>query len=231
MIREHRSTLVFVNNRRAAEIVAAGINGLAGEEIARSHHGSVSKEARLEVESLLKEGQLPCLVATSSLELGIDIGAIDLVVQIEAPTTIAQVVQRIGRSGHRLDAVSRGVIMTKTRGDLLRCTFAEAQMEERYIEEVRAPEAPLDVLAQQAACAALRTQIAGAVWSSQAGISDRALRLSDLEAVLASCPTRRAGRGRHAHPSPESYGTLSATGIRDASGAHGSGISFGHDHR
>ena len=187
MIREHRSTLVFVNNRRAAEIVAAGINGLAGEEIARSHHGSVSKEARLEVESLLKEGQLPCLVATSSLELGIDIGAIDLVVQIEAPTTIAQVVQRIGRSGHRLDAVSRGVIMTKTRGDLLRCTFAEAQMEERYIEEVRVPEAPLDVLAQQVvACAAVKEyrllELYGVV---RRAYPYRALRLSDLEAVLA----------------------------------------------
>mgnify|MGYP001275784874 FL=1 len=187
MIRQHRSTLVFVNNRRAAEIVAAGINGLAGEEIAKSHHGSVSKEARMEVESLLKKGQLPCLVATSSLELGIDIGAIDLVVQIESPTTIAQVVQRIGRSGHRLDAVSKGVIMTKTRGDLLRCAFAEAQMEEGYIEAVRIPEAPLDVLAQQVvACAAVKEytllELYGVI---RRAYPYRALSLSHLKAVLA----------------------------------------------
>lgn len=199
MIREHRSTLVFVNNRRAAEIVAAGINSLAGEEIARSHHGSVSKEARLKVESLLKEGQLPCLVATSSLELGIDIGAIDLVVQIEAPTTIAQVVQRIGRSGHRLDAVSKGVIMTKTRGDLLRCAFAEAQMEEGYIEDVRVPEAPLDVLAQQVvACAAVKEykllELYGLV---RQAYPYRALSLSELKAVLAvlSDPGGAPGEG------------------------------------
>lgn len=186
LIRQHRSTLVFVNNRRAAELAAAGINNLAGEEIARSHHGSISKEARLEIETLLKKGELPCLVATSSLELGIDIGAVDLVVQIESPTTIAQIVQRIGRAGHRLDAVSKGVIMTKTRGDLLRCAFAESEMRQGYLEDVSVPESPLDVLAQQiVAAAAVREYSLDELYClARRAYPYRALQLSHLQAVL-----------------------------------------------
>jgi ATP-dependent Lhr-like helicase len=102
LIQAHRSTLLFVNNRRLAERLAAAINELAGATIARSHHGSIAREQRIEVEDLLKLGRIRALVATSSLELGIDMGAIDLVVQIEAPRSVASGMQRIGVRGTRL---------------------------------------------------------------------------------------------------------------------------------
>jgi ATP-dependent Lhr-like helicase len=102
LIRAHRSTLVFVNSRRLAERLAARLNELAGEELVRAHHGSIAREQRLEIEEALKAGRLPALVATSSLELGIDMGAIDLVIQIEAPPSVSAGLQRIGRAGTRL---------------------------------------------------------------------------------------------------------------------------------
>src|SRR5439155_1587393 len=119
LIRAHRSTLIFVNSRRLAERLAGALNELAGETLVRSHHGSIARAQRMEVEDLLKAGGLRALVATSSLELGIDMGAIDLVVQIEAPPSVASGLQRIGRGGHRADAVSEGVIFPKFRGDLV----------------------------------------------------------------------------------------------------------------
>lgn len=151
LIKAHRSTLVFVNNRRAAELVAAGLNRLAGEPFVRTHHGSVSKEVRHELEQQLKDGEISCLVATSSLELGIDIGSIELVVQVSAPASTAQVLQRIGRSGHRLDAVSKGIIVPKTRGDLLNSAFISYQARRYGIEDIRVPQNCLDILAQQLA--------------------------------------------------------------------------------
>ncbi|HEX7610282.1 MAG TPA: DEAD/DEAH box helicase, partial [Solirubrobacteraceae bacterium] len=120
-VREHNSTIIFVNNRRAAERVALRLNELAESEIARAHHGSLAREERTKVEELLKAGELPCLVATSSLELGIDMGAVDLVMQIESPKSVARGLQRIGRAGHGVDQVSRGRIFPKFRGDLLEC--------------------------------------------------------------------------------------------------------------
>src|SRR5438067_172609 len=119
LVREHRSTIVFVNNRRLAERLALRLNDLAEEEIARAHHGSLAREQRIEVEELLKRGAIPCLVATSSLELGIDMGAVDLVVQVESPKSVARGLQRVGRAGHELGAVSRGRIFPKFRADLL----------------------------------------------------------------------------------------------------------------
>ena len=110
LVRAHRSTLLFVNSRRLAERLAAALNELAGEPLVRAHHGSLARAQRTEIEDLLKAGRLRALVATSSLELGIDMGAIDLVVQIEAPPSVASGLQRIGRSGHRVDETSRGVI-------------------------------------------------------------------------------------------------------------------------
>src|SRR5205814_8829721 len=118
LIRAHRSTLIFVNSRRLAERLAGALNELAGETLVRSHHGSLARAQRVEVEELLKAGALRALVATSSLELGIDMGAIDLVVQIEAPPSVASGLQRIGRGGHRIDAVSEGVIFPKFSGHL-----------------------------------------------------------------------------------------------------------------
>jgi len=119
LVQAHRSTLVFVNNRRSAERVAHRLNELAEADIARAHHGSIAREQRLEIEDMLKSGQLPALVATSSLELGIDMGAIDLVVQVESPKSVAAGLQRVGRAGHQVDVPSLGRFMPKYRGDLL----------------------------------------------------------------------------------------------------------------
>ena len=149
LIRAHRSTLLFVNNRRLAERLAGALNELAGERLVRSHHGSMARDARSEVEALLKAGSIRALVATSSLELGIDMGAIDLVVQIEAPPSVASGLQRIGRSGHQAGAISEGVIFPKFRGDLLACAAVTRSMHEGQVEATRYPRNPLDVLAQQ----------------------------------------------------------------------------------
>jgi len=149
LVRQHNSTIVFVNNRRSAERVALRLNELADEEIARAHHGSLAREERTKVEELLKAGELPCLVATSSLELGIDMGAVDLVLQIESPKSVARGLQRIGRAGHGVDEVSAGRIFPKFRGDLLECAVLARRMREGLIEPTVVPRNALDVLAQQ----------------------------------------------------------------------------------
>ncbi|HSS79778.1 MAG TPA: DEAD/DEAH box helicase [Gaiellaceae bacterium] len=149
LVRAHRSTIVFVNNRRLAERLALRLNDLAEEEIARAHHGSLAREQRVEVEELLKKGEIPCLVATSSLELGIDMGAVDLVIQVESPKSVARGLQRVGRAGHELDAVSKGRIFPKYRADLLESAVVVKRMLEGGIEETKIPRNPLDVLAQQ----------------------------------------------------------------------------------
>ncbi|HEX6687660.1 MAG TPA: DEAD/DEAH box helicase, partial [Solirubrobacterales bacterium] len=210
LVREHNSTIIFVNARRAAERLAKRLNELAAEEpslelpatehggtrpagpvaeeaplsggggvggtspeealatgrgggsptptgpadpgasveIARAHHGSLSHEERLVVEEMLKSGQLPCLVATSSLELGIDMGAVDLVIQVESPKSVSRGLQRVGRAGHSLGEVSRGRIFPKFRADLLECAVVARRMREGAIEETVIPQNPLDVLAQ-----------------------------------------------------------------------------------
>ena len=149
LVRSHRSTLLFVNSRRLAERLAAALNDLAGGTIARAHHGSLAREQRAEIEEALKAGRIPALVATSSLELGIDMGAIDLVVQIEAPPSVASGLQRIGRASHQVDAVSEGVVFPKFRGDLVACAAVTRAMHEGLVEPTRYPRNPLDVLAQQ----------------------------------------------------------------------------------
>jgi ATP-dependent Lhr-like helicase len=149
LIRAHRSTLVFVNSRRLAERLATRLNELAGEELVRAHHGSIAREQRLQIEEDLKHGRLPALVATSSLELGIDMGAIDLVVQIEAPPSVASGMQRIGRAGHQVGEPSVGKIFPKYRGDLVEAAVVVERMKAAQIEETRIPRNPLDVLAQQ----------------------------------------------------------------------------------
>ena len=149
LVRAHRSTMIFANSRRLAERLAGAINDAAGEEIALAHHGSVAREKRAEIEDRLKRGTLPAIVATSSLELGIDMGAVDLVIQIEAPPSIASGMQRIGRAGHSVGEVSRGVLFPKYRGDLLAAAAATARMSEGRVEETSYLRNPLDVLAQQ----------------------------------------------------------------------------------
>jgi ATP-dependent Lhr-like helicase len=148
LIQAHHSTIVFVNSRRLSERVCAQINELAGEQIARAHHGSVSKEQRKLIEEDLKMGNLKAVVATSSLELGIDMGAVDLVLQVEAPTSVSSGLQRVGRAGHQVGAVSRGVILPKWRGDLVESAVVVERMKTGEIEALRYPRNPLDVLAQ-----------------------------------------------------------------------------------
>ncbi|MGI9111576.1 MAG: DEAD/DEAH box helicase, partial [Gaiellaceae bacterium] len=168
LVREHRSTIVFVNNRRLAERLALRLNELAQAdagaegpaEVARAHHGSLAREQRVEIEELLKAGRIPCLVATSSLELGIDMGAVDLVIQVESPKSVARGLQRVGRAGHELGSVSKGRIFPKFRADLLECAVVARAMREGAIEETAIPRNPLDVLAQQIVAIAADAEIA-----------------------------------------------------------------------
>ena len=149
LVQQHRSTIVFVNNRRLAERLALRLNELADATIARAHHGSLAREQRVEIEELLKAGQIPCLIATSSLELGIDMGAVDLVIQVESPKSVARGLQRVGRAGHDLGSISKGRIFPKFRADLLESAVVAKAMREGAIEETQIPRNPLDVLAQQ----------------------------------------------------------------------------------
>ena len=157
LVREHTSTIVFVNSRRGAERLALRLNELANAEdddapsveIARAHHGSLAREERTVIEDLLKSGSLPCLVATSSLELGIDMGAVDLVLQVESPKSVSRGLQRIGRAGHGVGDTSKGRIFPKFRGDLLECAVVAKLMREGRIEQTVVPRNALDVLAQQ----------------------------------------------------------------------------------
>jgi ATP-dependent helicase Lhr and Lhr-like helicase len=171
LIEQHRSTIVFANSRRLAERLCGRLNELAGERaaaaweaagqepgddheppnlvIARAHHGSVSRQERSEIEEALKAGRLPAVVATSSLELGIDMGAVDLVIQVESPPSVASGLQRVGRAGHNVGDVSRGVIFPKYTGDLVQAAVVAGRMRDAAIEELKIPRNPLDVLAQQ----------------------------------------------------------------------------------
>src|SRR5581483_4433908 len=161
LVEQHRSTIVFVNNRRLAERLALRLNELAEREIARAHHGSLAREQRVLVEEELKAGRVPCLVATSSLELGIDMGAVDLVIQVESPKSVARGLQRIGRAGHELGAVSKGRIFPKFRADLLESAVVARAMRGGEIEETQIPRNPLDVLAQQIVAISVDAELAG----------------------------------------------------------------------
>lgn len=177
LVQAHRSTIVFANSRRLAERLCNRLNEIAYERatgetlseahspaeimaqsgaakgapalLARAHHGSVSKEQRAQVEEDLKASKLPAVVATSSLELGIDMGAVDLVVQVESPPSVASGLQRVGRAGHQVGAVSTGVVFPKYRGDLVQAAVVTERMRTGSIEALRIPSNPLDVLAQQ----------------------------------------------------------------------------------
>lgn len=251
LVEQHRSTLVFVNNRRLAERVALRINELAQErkeaaeleaerereaangaavvaaaargdaepppplepaelmggqgpfaqprppapaEVARAHHGSLAREERQVVEELLKSGELPCLVATSSLELGIDMGAVDLVIQIESPKSVSRGLQRIGRAGHTVDQVAKGRIFPKFRADLLECAVVASRMRDSAIETTTIPRNPLDVLAQQivaivAAADRSTSRRRGAAAEEapegeEAGVSGDAVLVDDVEALI-----------------------------------------------
>ena len=156
LVEQHRSTLVFVNTRRMAERIAHQLGERMGEENVAAHHGSLSRKLRLAAEKKLKEGQVRVLVATASLELGIDVGTVDLAVQINSPRAIAVALQRVGRSGHWRGAVPKGRFFTTTRDDLLECSALVRAIRLGDLDRLMIPESPLDVLAQQivAACSA-----------------------------------------------------------------------------
>src|SRR5262249_30111773 len=143
LVQKHPSTILFVNNRRLAERLALRPNQLAGKEIARAHHGSLAREQPIEIGELLETGGRAWLGATSSLELGIDMGAVDLVLQVESPKSVARGLQRVGRAGHELGAVSKGRIFPKFRADLLESAVVARRMLEGAIEETVIPRNPL----------------------------------------------------------------------------------------
>ena len=149
LIRSHRSTLIFVNTRRLAERVTLRLSELLGAESVASHHGSLSRELRLSAEERLKSGKLKALVATASLEMGIDIGFIDLVCQLGSPRSIATLLQRIGRSGHHLNATPKGRLFPLTRDELLECMALVRAIGKGKLDAVEIPQNPLDILAQQ----------------------------------------------------------------------------------
>ncbi|NKR45529.1 ATP-dependent helicase [Rhodococcus hoagii] len=181
LILDHRSSIVFANSRRLAEKLTARLNEIYAERLggavekqgrppaqlgaptevnygadpllARAHHGSVSKDQRAIIEDALKSGRLRCVVATSSLELGIDMGAVDLVVQVEAPPSVASGLQRVGRAGHQVGEISRGVLFPKHRTDLIHCAVTVERMTNGKIEALEIPANPLDILAQQTVAA------------------------------------------------------------------------------
>ena len=155
LVEQHRSTLVFVNTRRLSERVSHHLAERVGEDHVAAHHGSLSRKLRLAAEKKLKEGQVKVLVATASLELGIDIGTVDLVVQISSPRAIATALQRVGRSGHWRGAVPKGRVFATTRDELLECAALARAIRHGDLDRLMIPDAPLDILAQQivAACA------------------------------------------------------------------------------
>ena len=208
LVRAHRSTIVFANSRRLAERLTSRLNELAAEEaegaqeldefpaeaigqsgigggaaatVAKAHHGSMSREQRTLVEEELKGGVLPCVVATSSLELGIDMGAVDLVIQVEAPPSVASGLQRVGRAGHQVGAVSTGVVFPKYRGDLVACAVVAERMTAGAIESLRYPRNPLDVLAQH-----IVAMVALEPWS----LAELAARRAPGGARSPRCPSR-----------------------------------------
>ena len=156
LVTQHRSTIVFVNTRRLVERAAAALEQRLGEEHVVAHHGSMSRALRLAAEQKLKHGQVKCAVATASLELGIDVGAVDLVVQLGSPRSFATLIQRVGRSGHTLGGTPKGRLFALTRDQLVECAALVRGTRRGNLDEIHLRDAPLDILAQQivAACAA-----------------------------------------------------------------------------
>ena len=149
LIGQHRTTLIFVNTRRMAERVARHLSERLGEDAVTAHHGSLSKEKRLDAETRLKGGHLRALVATASLELGIDIGSVDLVCQIGSPHRIATLLQRVGRSGHTVSGTPKGLVFPTSRDDLVECAALLRAVRRGELDRIVSHDAPLDVLAQQ----------------------------------------------------------------------------------
>src|SRR5881227_2096443 len=205
LIGEHRTTLVFVNTRRLAERLTLHLSERLGAEHVTSHHGSLSKEKRLDAETRLKEGKLKALVATASLELGIDIGTIDLVFQIASPRSIAALLQRVGRAGHHLQAVPKGRLFPLSRDELIECAALVRATAERRLDRLVIPRHPLDILAQQivAAVAADDWDEAALYELVRGAYPYRDLTRKDFDDVVQMLAegftTRRGRRSAHIH--------------------------------
>src|SRR6058998_696123 len=205
LISEHRTTLVFVNTRRLAERLTLHLSERLGADQVTSHHGSLSKEKRLDAETRLKEGKLKALVATASLELGIDIGAVDLVCQIGSTRSIATLLQRVGRSGHHLAAVPKGRLFPLSRDELIECAALVRAAHERQLDRLTIPAHPLDILAQQ-----IVATVACEEWQEDAlfemvrgAYPYRDVSRKDFDAVVQMLAegftTRRGRRGAYVH--------------------------------
>ncbi len=186
LAQQHRSTLVFVNTRRLVERVAHQLTTRLGEGRVAAHHGSLSRQMRLEAEEGLKSGAIPVVVATASLELGIDIGHVDLVCHLGAPRALATLLQRVGRSGHGVGGIPKGILFPMTRDELVQCAAAVWAVRRGTLDRVLLPNAPLDILAQQIVATAASAEITqAAVWDLVRGAYPyRHLRREDFEAVL-----------------------------------------------
>ena len=205
LVLEHRTTLVFVNTRRLAERAAKHLGERIGEQHVTSHHGSLAKTHRLAAEQRLKSGDLKCLIATASLELGIDIGDIDLVCQLGTPRSIAAFLQRVGRSGHRIDAESKGRLFPLSRDDLVECTALLHAANHGELDQIRIPHQPLDVLSQQ-----IVAEVSGDEWSNDdlyacftRAWPYQSLERAQFDAVVSMLAdgfsTRRGRRGAYLH--------------------------------
>ncbi|MBV8757686.1 MAG: DEAD/DEAH box helicase, partial [Deltaproteobacteria bacterium] len=205
LVTQHRSTIVFVNTRRLVERVAAALESRLGEEHVVAHHGSMSRELRLNAEQKLKHGLVKCAVATASLELGIDVGAVDLVVQMGSPRSIATLLQRVGRSGHHLGGTPKGRLFALTRDQLIECASLVRGIHRGNLDQIALRDAPLDILAQQIVAAAaaeeipedeLVAMIRGA--TPYAGLEDA--RVEQLMTMLSEGVSDRRGRaGAYLH--------------------------------
>ncbi|TAK62815.1 MAG: DEAD/DEAH box helicase, partial [Dehalococcoidia bacterium] len=201
LIAEHRTTLVFVNTRRMAERVAHNLGERLGEQHVAAHHGSLSKDRRLRIEQRLKDGKMRAIVATASLELGIDVGTVDLVCQIGSPRAVTTFLQRIGRSGHALGLTSRGRLFATSRDELVECAALIRAVRGGILDRVEPPVAPLDILAQQivaeCACREWREDELFEMVRSAAPYAELAhADFEDVVEMLSEGPAERLGRGR-----------------------------------
>ena len=205
LIGAHRTTLVFVNTRRLSERMAFQLSERLGAEYVAAHHGSLAKEARLDAEAKLREGRLKVLVATASLELGIDIGHVDLVCQISSPNRIATLLQRVGRSGHTVSGLPKGRVFPLTRDDLIECAAMVRAVKDGELDRVLIPAKPLDVLAQQ-----IVAEVAAEEWDEEAlfelfrrAYPYRGLEKAEFDEVVAMLAhgyaTKRGQRAAHVH--------------------------------
>src|SRR6059036_2292173 len=237
LILEHRTTLVFLNTRRLAERLTLHLSERLGADQVTSHHGSLSKEKRLDAETRLKEGKLKALVATASLELGIDIGAVDLVCQIGSTRSIATLLQRVGRSGHHLAAVPKGRLFPLSRDELLECAALVRATHERKLDRLVIPEHPLDILAQQIVAAA-----AGDEWEEdrlyelvRGAHPYRELTRKDFDDVVRMLAegftTRRGRRGAYIHHDGVNHRVRARRGARLAALTSGGAIPDLGDYR